>query len=306
MGGIKSASFGINRNAKQKYDRAGSAEFRAQIIRKRQMNTQATYKDLCQRLMKTLRLDTVPVAVQFSTNPPEGVPQLQGESKACSMLDIARLERKVFYTSHDNHQCKNGSHYLGMSKPFKGLETGDWYAGKYPEKGRSMYPSPVVARRSNEHYIKIEQGTVNIASYAPLDSCPFNPQLGGIVVALMCTPKQALYLARAATYHVGGAVYGITGPTTCSTILAAPFAKGQMYTTHGCFGGRLFTKIKTEEEFVGFAIEMLPNTVEALERLLGDRPDLDRMLDEGVGQCHVATPQEISDQIAKGPGSAVE
>lgn len=270
------------------------------------MDRQATYKDLCQRLVRLLRLETVPVAVQFSTNPPENVPALDRATKACSMIDIARLEGKVFYTRNGNHECKNGSHYLGMSKPFKGLETGDWYAGKYPDKGRSMYPSPVVARRSNEHYIKIEEGTVNIASYAPLDRCPFDPQLGGMVVALMCTPKQALYLARAATYHVGGAVHGITGPTTCSTILAAPFEKGEMYTTHGCFGGRLFTKIKTEEEFVGFPIEMLANIVDALERLLGDRPDLDHMLDEGVGKFHVATPQEIRDQIAKGPGAEVE
>lgn len=270
------------------------------------MREEEKYKDLCERLMRALRLNTVPVAVQMSTNPPEGVARLNGDSKACSMIDIARLEGKVFYTTHENHNCKNGSHYLGVTRPFKGLETGDWYAGKYPDKGRSMYPSPVVARRSNEHYTTIPEGTVKVISYAPLNKCPFDPQLGGIVVALMCTPKQALYLTRAAKYHAGGAVYGVTGPTTCSTILAAPFQKGEMFTTHGCFGGRLFTKIKTEEEFLGFPIEMLDNTVDALERLLRDRPDLDRMLDEGVGQCHVATPQEISDQIAKGPGSKIE
>lgn len=270
------------------------------------MVEKANYRDLAQRLMKLLRLETIPVAVQFSTNPPANIPQLDGSTKACSMLDIARLEGKTFYTTAGNHQCKNGSHYLGMSRPFKGLETGDWYAGKYPDKGRSMYPSPVVARRSNEHYITIPEGTVNVASYAPLDQCPFDPQLGGIVVALMCTPKQALYLARAATYHVGGAVHGITGPTTCSTILAAPFEKGEMFTTHGCFGGRLFTKVKTEEEFVGFPLEMLPNIVDALERLLGDRPDLDQMLEEGVGKCHVATPQEIQNQIAKGQGAEIQ
>lgn len=269
------------------------------------MNEQAKYRDLCKRLVDGLKLETVPVAVQFSTNPPEGVPKLDVETKACSMLDLARLEGRTFYTTADNHTCKNGSHYLGMTKPFKGLETGDWYAGKYPDKGRSMYPSPVVARRNNEYYIKIEQGTVNVISYAPLDQCPFDSQLGGIIVVLMCNPKQGLYLSRSATYHMGGIVTGITGPSTCSVVMAGPFEKGEMFTTLGCYGGRLFVKVKTEEEFVGFPIETLDNIVDALERLLNDRPDLNTLLAERVGTYHTPTPEEISAQIATGPTAEV-
>ena len=265
------------------------------------MSRQDNYKDLSERLAAGLRLETVPVAVQFSTDPPEGVSKLDSGTKACSMLDLARLGGKIFYTTQDNHFCKNGSFYLGLEKPFKGLQTGDWFAGKYPDKGRSMYPSPVVARRSNDHYVTIEQGTVTVISYAPLDRCPFDPQLGGIIVALMCTPKQALYLTRSATYHIGGAVQGITGPTTCSMIMAAPFVRGEMFTTHGCYGGRLFTKIKTEEEFVGFPIEMLDNIVDALERILDDRPDLKNLLAEEVGVYHTATAEEIRVQMASGP-----
>ena len=264
------------------------------------MSRQIDYKGLCERLVTKLKLETVPVAVQFSTEPPEDVPKLDSGTKACSMLDIARLEGKTFYTTQDNHSCKNGSFYLGLEKPFKSLQTGDWFAGKYPDKGRSMYPSPVVARRSNDHYITIEQDTVSVISYAPLDKCPFDPQLGGIIVALMCTPKQALYLTRSATYHIGGAVQGITGPTTCSMIMAAPFVREEMFTTHGCYGGRLFTKIKTEEEFVGFPVEMLDNIVDALERILEDRPDLKNLLAEEVGVYHTATEEEIRVQMATG------
>jgi uncharacterized protein (DUF169 family) len=269
------------------------------------MIEQAKYSSLCERLMTGLKLETVPVAVQFSTNPPENVPKLGEQTKACSMLDLARLEGRTFYTLADNHTCKNGSHYLGMTKPFKGLETGDWYAGKYPDKGRSMYPSPVVARRNNDYYIKIEEGTVNVISYAPLNKCPFDAQLGGIIVVVMCNPKQALYLTRSATYHMGGVVTGITGPSTCSVIMAGPFEKGEMFTTHGCYGGRLFVKVKTEEEFAGFPIEMLDNIVDALERLLNDRPDLDLLLAEGVGTYHTPTPEEISAQIATGPTAEI-
>jgi uncharacterized protein (DUF169 family) len=264
------------------------------------MSDQAKYKALCDRMVSRLMLETVPVAVQFSTEPPEGVPQLNSTTKACSMLDLARLERRVFHTRADNHGCINGSHYLGMTKALKGLENGDWYTGKYPDKGRSMYPSPVVARRNNEFYFKIATETVPVISYAPLDDCPFDVKKGGVVVAMMCTPKQALYLTRSATYHKGGIVSGITGPATCSVIMAGPFEKGEMFTTHGCYGGRLYTKVKTEEEFVGFPIEMLESIVDALERVLDDRPDLKRLLDEGVGVAHEATAQEIAEQVPSG------
>jgi uncharacterized protein (DUF169 family) len=264
------------------------------------MDEQETYKDLCQRLMKGLRMDSVPVAIQFSTKPPENVSQLKGGLKACTMLDVARLEGKTFYTTTKNHTCKNGRYYLGMSKPFAGLVTGDWNAGKYPDKGRSMYPSPVVARRNQDYYIKIAPETVNVISYAPLDQCPFKIQDGGIVVVLFGNPKQGLYLTRSATYHMGGAIRGITGPSTCSIIMGGPFQTGEMLTSLGCYGGRLYVKIKTEETFFGFPIEMLDNIVDALERILQDRPDLNNLIDEGVGTYHVATQEEVNAQVAKG------
>ncbi len=264
------------------------------------MNEQETYQNLCEKLMKGLRLETVPVALQFSTNPPKDIPQFKGGLKACTMLDVARLERKTFYTTTKNHTCKNGRYYLGMSNPFAGLVTGDWNAGKYPDKGRSMYPSPVVARRNQDYYIKIAPETVKVLSYAPLDQYPFKIQEGGVVVVLTCNPKQGLYLARSATYHMGGAIRGITGPSTCSIIMGGPFQSGEMLTSLGCYGGRLYVKIKTEETFFGFPIEMLGNIVEALERILSDRPDLNNLIDEGVGTYHVATAEEIQAQVAKG------
>jgi uncharacterized protein (DUF169 family) len=100
---------------------------------------------------------------------------------------------------------------------------------------------------------------------------------------------------------MGGVVNGITGPATCSVIMAGPFERGQMFTTLGCYGGRLYTKIKTEEEFVGFPIEMLDDIVDALERVLDERPDLNRLLGERVGVHHEATPQEIAEQQPANP-----
>jgi uncharacterized protein (DUF169 family) len=138
----------------------------------------------------------------------------------------------------------------------------------------------------------MEEGTVKCLSFAPLDKCPFKPEIGGGVVALTCTPKQGTYLARAAVYRMGGMVKGMVGPDTTSMILAWPLQTGEMVFTTGCLGGRLYSKTKTEELYFSFPIEILEEVVNSLEVQLRDRPDLDKLLDEGVGVYHVATEKE--------------
>jgi len=256
------------------------------------------YKERCERLMKALRLERIPAAVFFSTHPPENVARIDRVLKACEMLDVARMEGKVFYSTVENHGCKNGCYYLGLTKAFEGLKTGDWTAGRYPDKGRSNWATPVAFRRALAHYPRIDEGTIKCISYAPLDRCPFKPEIGGGIVVLTCTPKQGLYLARAAIYRMGGAVKGLTGPSTCSVVMAGPFQEGETFYTLGCYGGRIFVKIKTEELYFGFPIERLDDVVDSLEAQLRDRPDLDRLLDEGVGVFHLAEESEREVQIS--------
>lgn len=258
------------------------------------------YTDLCNRLMKSLRLETVPVAVFFSTVPPKNVEKIHSVLKACEMLDVARYEKKIFYSTIENHGCKNGCYYLGLTKAFDGLKTGDWTAGKYPDKGRSNWATPVAFRRTLKDYPRIEEKTVKCISFSPLDTCPIRPEIGGGIVVLTCTPKQGLYLSRAAVYRMGGIVKGIVGPATCSVVMAGPFQEGEMFHTLGCYGGRIFVKVKTEELYFGFPIELLEQLVISLETQLRDRPDLDSILDEGVGVYHIADETERSTQIAQG------
>lgn len=256
------------------------------------------YTELCQRLMKALRLESLPVAVFFSTKPPKNVIHLDRILKACEMLDEARYKRKSFYSTVENHGCKNGSYYLGLTKAFEGLKTGDWTAGKYPDKGRSNWATPVAFRRTLPCYYRIEESTVKCISYAPLNQCPMTPEIGGGIVVLTCTPKQGLYLARANIYRMGGGVTGLVGPSTCSVVMAGPFQKGEMFYTLGCYGGRIFVKIKTEELYFGFPIERLEEIVCSLEAQLRDRQDLDVLLDESVGVYHTASEEEKGVQIS--------
>ena len=116
---------------------------------------------------------------------------------------------------------------------------------------------------------------------------------------LTCTPKQALYLARANVYDTGEDVMGITGgPPTCQVTMLFPFTRGKMLYSLACFGGRLFLKMKTEELPIAFPVEHLEHTVNFLETLLHDRPDLNKLLDEPVGTYHMASEEEVRVQIS--------
>ena len=259
------------------------------------------YKDLSDRLMQGLRLDALPTAVFYSMEPPEGVVQLdRNDLKACAMLDEARFESKVFYTTIENHECQQARAFLGLVPIWPEAMSGTWASGDYPDKGRSMTASPIAWARQtlykakSEGYHGIEAGTVKYVSYAPLDKCSFGPEVGGGVVVLTCTPNAGMTLFRAATYKTGAIVpEGTTHlGSTCRSIMAHPYVTGKMAYTIGCVGGRTFVRVKTEELFFGFPVEFLEEIVDCMEVQLRRRPDIDSRLDQKLGESHIATPQD--------------
>jgi uncharacterized protein (DUF169 family) len=262
------------------------------------------HKDLSDRLVSALHLETPPVAVLWTTRHPDGVPPIEASKKGCQFLDVARFERRTFYTQADNHgDCKNGRYYLGFTPPFDGLACGDWPAGDYPDKGRSIFRTPAAFRRTFPHYRVVPTGTVKYLVFGPLDQFPFGPEMGGIVINVFCTAKAGLFLARAAIYEGGGVIEGPTGPSTCSMVMSGPLVSGQVTYTLGCFGFRQFVQIKPEEVVFGIPYEKLANVVDNLELLLKRRPDLVTLLAEPVGQAHVCTDEEV--QVQKAPGGIV-
>lgn len=229
------------------------------------------YHQLHQRLQEMLHLETKPVIVALSDRPPDGVEKFNGELKACEFIDVARYEDRIFYTTLDNQSCKNGNYYLGMTEPFKGLLDGEHNAG---EQGRGLVASPGAFRRLLSSYPIILTGTTSVISYAPLDKVPFSSRFGGQVVVVICPPRKAMLLLRGANFCTGIMMPGLTGPSTCSSAIAAPLLRGQVHYTLGCFGLRKFTKIRDDELVVGIPLEEFADVVEGLEKFLSGRPDL--------------------------------
>lgn len=267
--------------------------------------TNAPFKDLSDRLVKALRLERVPTATVWSMRKPEGIQRIDRTLKACQFLDVAGLEGKLFYTDvESNRDCKNGSHYLGLTPPFEGQFSGEWSAGKWPNEGRSIVRTPVAFRRNLQKYTIVPTGTVKYMTYGPLDIFPLDASFGGGVVNVFCTAKAGLFLARAADYEEGGATEGTTGPSTCSMVMSRPLMTGKTMFTLGCFGFRQFVKIKPEEVVFGIPFEKLENVVENLEVLLERRADLVTLLAEPVGQAHEATEEEIA--VQRSPGAVLD
>lgn len=234
------------------------------------------YAELSERLIKALRLKTSPVTVALSTRPPEGVERFEGEQKFCELIDVARFEDRVFYATVDNLTCKNGNYYLGLSEPFEGLTTGDHNSAC--EGGSGLVYSPAAFRRLLSGYEIMPTGTVDYVSYAPLAKTPFSETLGGMVVVIFCNPKQALFLQRGVNYKSGEIMPGLTGPSTCSNVIAAPLLTGKAHYSLGCFGLREFTEITSDEVIIGIPWWILSDTVDNLEEFLASRPDLDELL----------------------------
>jgi len=259
------------------------------------------FKDLSDRLMKALHLESRPVGVLWTTVKPEDIQRTPKVMKGCQFLDVARLEDKLFYTDVENNaDCKNGSHYLGFTPKFEGQGSGEWPGGDYPDKGRSIFRTPVAFRRTLEHYSIVPTGTVTYMVFGPLDQFPLDNRAGGGVANVFCPAKAGMFLARAAVYEGGGVIEGTTGPSTCSMVMAQPLMTGKVCYTLGCFGFRQFVQIKPEEVIFGIPFEKLENVVENLELLIERRPDLKELLAEPVGEAHMCTDEEIAVQRSSG------
>ncbi len=266
---------------------------------------QINFKDLSGRLMNALNLETPPVGVLWATHKPEGVQRFEGSLKGCQFLDVARFEGRVFYTDAESHaDCKNGSYYLGFKPAFEGLGSGEWPGGDYPDKGRSIFRTPVAFSRTLEHYYVVPTGTIKYMVFGPLGDFPFDNRSGGGIVNVFCTAKAGVFLSRAAIYEAGGLVDGSTGPSACSMAMAKPLMTGETCFTLGCFGFRQFVQAKPEELFFGIPFEKLENVVENLELLLSRRPYLVKLLAEPVGTPHVASEKEIA--VQRSPGAIPE
>lgn len=213
------------------------------------------YADLSKRMKKTLDLDSSPVAVTFSIEPPEGVEEMTEELRLCQMLDKARLLGESFYTTAANHRCDGGASSCGLKAMGDRVKTGEFLS-----ENLHLFGSRRAARRFSAANPRIEYGTVRVVTFSPLEKALTAPD----IVVLVCNPRQAMEIAEASAYETGGRAAGLTGPPICSSIVAAPFLTGEVVYSLGDTGVRKYMRVRDEDVFVGIPAELLANVLENL------------------------------------------
>jgi uncharacterized protein (DUF169 family) len=212
------------------------------------------YAELSEKMKKMLGLESLPIAISFSTEAPEGVEQMQGRARLCQMLDRVRFEGESFYTVSECHECDGGASSCGLRMMSESRKTGEFLVKL------GLFGSRRAARRFLNSNPRIEFGTVQAVSFSPLEKAKFEPD----VVVLICNAKQGMQIAEAFAYESGKRTTGLTGPPICSAVVAAPFLTGEVVYSLGDTGARKYMKLKDEDMFVGIPGELLPDIVENL------------------------------------------
>jgi uncharacterized protein (DUF169 family) len=218
------------------------------------------YDTISQGIKDNLGLENSPVAIKLvlrEEDIPEGIPKIEESVRHCEMVQRAS-KGQMFYATVEEQQCKGGAAAIGLMEPAEKFKTGEVYYGL------KRFSSLGAAKRTVDAIPKIEPIMKAIA-YAPLEKAPFDPD----VIVVICTPAQAMKLAQAMVYTLGGRVEadfaGIQ--SVCGDAVAGPYTTKRPNFTVGCSGSRKNTEIKEEEMLVGMNGENIGCVVNALEAL---------------------------------------
>jgi uncharacterized protein (DUF169 family) len=218
------------------------------------------YKDLSLKIKNKLGLEKSPVAIKLvlrEEDIPEGIAKIEKNVRHCEMVQLAS-QGDTFYATAEEQLCKGGAGAIGLMESPEKVKSGEMYysLGRFSSLGS--------AKRTVDAIPKIDPIMKAIA-YSPLETTPFDPD----VVVIICNPKQAMQLAQAMVYTLGGRFEAdFSGiQSICGDAVAGPYTTKKPNITLGCSGSRKFADIKSDEVIVGMNGENIGCVVNALESL---------------------------------------
>jgi len=224
------------------------------------MKIPINYTEASETLKKYLKLSGSPVAFRFATKKediPAGMDAFDKTVRHCSMINTARKEGRIFYSTAEKHECNGGAWALGLRELTESLKTGDFYfkLGKFQ--------SSAACKRTIEHIPHLQTGDTYATMYAPLEKTPFDPQ----VILIVATPWVMLKLAQSTLFRLGGRIQsefaGIQ--SVCADTCAQTYLTGRVNFSLGCDGSRKFSGIEDGELVIGIPAELLPEITESLK-----------------------------------------
>jgi uncharacterized protein (DUF169 family) len=171
-----------------------------------------------------------PIGIKFTVEPVEGIPRITKRTTLCDMIKWAQ-DGNVFYPELEDHSCEPALFVLGQ-----GDAAIPYINGKYGV-GLQLFESTRSATRLYQHIYKIDKGTINYLSFAPVNKMTFDPD----ILLITANTNQAEIIMRATSYKTGDMWESkYTAALGCDWLLVYPYLSGQInrITTGMGFGMR--------------------------------------------------------------------
>lgn len=220
------------------------------------------FVSLAQRFTTALALDSPPVGLTFTDEPPAGVAISDHVvPSACSFWRLA--EQSVFYAPAKAHfKCPIGTMVMGFEMP---EEVQQQLGGLVGSMAGSQYLDPAEAPK-----IPTVAPAAKGILYGPLADLPIAPD----VVLMWLTPRQAMFhneAAGAADWTRSAPV--VTGRPACAVIPSAMSGNSPAMSL-GCAGMRTFTEISDDRLLAVVPGPGAESYADALERIISANHDM--------------------------------
>jgi uncharacterized protein (DUF169 family) len=202
-----------------------------------------------------LGLESRPVAVAFSEEPPAGLARIESSAvSGCTYWKLAADGRAFYTVAEDHFGCPVGAHTHNVAlTPAKQQELQGMVGTMVQLEYIRMEEIPQIPQRRRP---------MRVASYAPLDAATFAPD-----AVLVCGNARAVMLLAEAASAAGAPVHGgVMGRPTCAFIPVAA-DEGRAAASAGCIGNRVYTGLRDDEMYFAIPGAHLAAVVAKLETI---------------------------------------
>lgn len=162
-----------------------------------------------------------PIGIKLSVKRIDGIPRITKKMTLCEMIKWSQ-DGNVFYAETEDHTCDAALYVLGISEVEKPYINGEYGTGL------QLFESPRSASRLYQHIYKIDKGTVNYISFAPLNKLTYEPD----ILLITANTTQAEIIMRASSYKTGDMwVSKYTAALGCDWLVVYPYLTGEINRT---------------------------------------------------------------------------
>jgi len=219
------------------------------------------YTEFSSKLKNILGLRWSPVSIKY-VNRDDSLPlEIQKPGSRlyiCQALALAKRGESLLLTQ-DKCKCPDGAPILGLMRTPNKIKSGKFHGvfGKFN--------SAKEAKRIVNERPRFDVNKVKAIVFAPFEKSPVDPD----IIILTVNPEQVMWICIAATYYTGKRLeFSTSGHNSlCSDCMVVPQRDGKINVSFGDYGCRGSTEVDDCEMFVGIPWSLLPQIIDALEKL---------------------------------------